>query len=80
MPLPSSSLFTITEGQRNSKRKQKKCRPVKGALGRDKSLHLRISQAELDLLDDCAKVLGVNRMDAIITALQNELGNKTAKV
>ena len=40
-------------------------RPVKGTSKRDKSLQLRMSQEELDLLDECAKRLDESRTDVV---------------
>lgn len=40
-------------------------RPVKGTSKRDKSLQLRMSQEELDLLDECSKILGESRTDVV---------------
>ena len=40
-------------------------RPIKGASKRDKSLQLRMSQDELELLDECAKRLNKSRTDVV---------------
>lgn len=40
-------------------------RPIKGTSKRDKSLQLRMSQEELDLLDECAKRLQSTRTDVV---------------
>ena len=40
-------------------------RPVKGTSKRDKSLQLRMSAQELELLDECAKQLNVSRTDVV---------------
>lgn len=40
-------------------------RPIKGASKRDKSLQLRMSSEELDLLDECAKQLNISRTDVV---------------
>lgn len=40
-------------------------RPIKGESKRDKSLQLRMSQKELDLLDECAKRLDSTRTDVV---------------
>lgn len=40
-------------------------RPVKGASKRDKSLQLRMSAEELELLDECAKRLKATRTDVV---------------
>ena len=54
-------------------------RPVKGTSKRDKSLQLRLSEAELQLLDECAKQLNTSRTDVVSKGIQlvwNELGEK----
>ena len=40
-------------------------RPIKGTSKRDKSLQLRMSQGELDLLDECANRLNESRTDVV---------------
>lgn len=40
-------------------------RPIKGASKRDKSLQLRMSIEELELLDECAKQLNETRTDVV---------------
>lgn len=40
-------------------------RPIKGASKRDKSLQLRMSEQELELLDECAKCLNMTRTDVV---------------
>ena len=40
-------------------------RPIKGTSKRDKSLQLRMSQEELDLLDECANRLNESRTDVV---------------
>lgn len=40
-------------------------RPIKGTSKRDKSLQLRMSQEELDLLDECANRLDESRTDVV---------------
>lgn len=40
-------------------------RPIKGTSKRDKSLQLRMSQDELNLLDECSKILGESRTDVV---------------
>lgn len=54
-------------------------RPVKGTSKRDKSLQLRMSQDELDLLDECSKLLGESRTDVVnrgIKLVKKELDKK----
>ncbi len=54
-------------------------RPIKGESKRDKSLQLRMSQEELDLLDDCAKRLDATRTDVVnkgIRLVKAELDGK----
>lgn len=45
-------------------------RPIKGASKRDKSLQLRMSKEELDLLDECAKRLEESRTDVVNRGIQ----------
>lgn len=45
-------------------------RPIKGDSKRDKSLQLRMSQQELDLLDECAKSLKITRTDVVNKGIQ----------
>ncbi len=45
-------------------------RPIKGASRRDKSLQLRMSQEELDLLDECASRLEESRTDVVNRGIQ----------
>ena len=40
-------------------------RPIKGTSKRDKSLQLRMSSEELELLDECAKKLSTTRTDIV---------------
>lgn len=40
-------------------------RPIKGTSKRDKSLQLRMSEEELELLDECAKKLDASRTDVV---------------
>ena len=54
-------------------------RPIKGTSRRDKSLQLRMSGEELDLLDECAKRLCISRTDVInkgIKLVKEELDKK----
>lgn len=54
-------------------------RPIKGTSKRDKSLQLRMSQEELDLLDECAKSLAKTRTDVVnqgILLVKQELDKK----
>lgn len=54
-------------------------RPVKGTSKRDKSLQLRMSQDELNLLDECSKILGESRTDVVnrgIRLVKEELDKK----
>lgn len=54
-------------------------RPIKGESPRDKSLQLRMSQKELDLLDECAKKLSISRTDVVnkgIRLVKDELDKK----
>lgn len=51
-------------------------RPIKGASKRDRSLQLRMSKDELELLDECAKGLKQTRTDIVnkgIRLVKNEL-------
>lgn len=43
-------------------------RPTTNA--RDKSLHIRLSQKEIDDIQKCADTLGVNRVEAIIKGVE----------
>lgn len=45
-------------------------RPIKGTSKRDKSLQLRMSQEELDILDECAKRLNESRTDVVNRGIQ----------
>ena len=45
-------------------------RPIKGTSKRDKSLQLRMSQEELDILDECAKRLDESRTDVVNRGIQ----------
>lgn len=45
-------------------------RPIKGTSKRDKSLQLRMSQDELNLLDECAKRLDLSRTDVVNQGIQ----------
>ena len=40
-------------------------RPPKGEMRRDKSLQLRLSELEMQMLDDCAARLNASRTDVI---------------
>lgn len=40
-------------------------RPIKGTSKRDKSLQLRMSSEELELLDECSKRLEMTRTDVV---------------
>lgn len=54
-------------------------RPVKGASKRDKSLQLRMSAEELELLDECAKQLNATRTDVVnkgVRLVKDELDKK----
>ena len=54
-------------------------RPIKGASKRDKSLQLRMSREELELLDECAKRLEITRTDVVnkgIKLVKEELDKK----
>ncbi len=54
-------------------------RPIKGSSKRDKSLQLRMSEEELQLLDDCAKRLNMTRTDVVnkgIKLVKTELDTK----
>lgn len=54
-------------------------RPIKGTSKRDKSLQLRMSSEELELLDYCAKQLHATRTDVVnkgICLVKNELDEK----
>lgn len=54
-------------------------RPIKGDSKRDKSLQLRMSQQELDLLDECAQTLEITRTDVVnkgIRLVKAELDKK----
>jgi len=45
-------------------------RPVKGTSKRDKSLQLRMSEQELELLDECSKRLNATRTDVVNKGIQ----------
>ena len=54
-------------------------RPIKGDSRRDKSLQLRMSREELELLDECAQKLQVSRTDVVnkgILLVKKNLDNK----
>nr|DAM02611.1 MAG TPA: NikA, BACTERIAL CONJUGATION, RELAXASE, DNA [Caudoviricetes sp.] len=54
-------------------------RPVKGNSKRDKSLQLRMSKEELEILDFCAEKLEISRTDVVnkgILLVKKELGKK----
>ena len=54
-------------------------RPIKGASKRDRSLQLRMSQEELNLLDECAEELSMTRTDVVnkgIRLVKEELDRK----
>ena len=54
-------------------------RPIKGDSRRDKSLQLRMSREELELLDECAQKLQVSRTDVVnkgILLVKKDLDNK----
>ncbi len=54
-------------------------RPIKGASKRDKSLQLRMSADELQLLDECAVRLEISRTDVVnkgIKLVKSELDTK----
>ena len=54
-------------------------RPIKGNSKRDKSLQLRMSERELDLLDECATALEISRTDVVnkgIQLVKDELDKK----
>ena len=54
-------------------------RPIKGTSKRDKSLQLRMSTEELELLDECAKRLNTTRTDIVnkgIQLVKDELDEK----
>ena len=54
-------------------------RPIKGKSKRDKSLQLRMSEEELELLDECAQQLNETRTDVVnrgIRLVKNELHKK----
>lgn len=51
-------------------------RPIKGSSKRDKSLQLRMSAEELELLDECAKRLDTTRTEVVnkgIRLVKNQL-------
>ena len=57
----------------------KQGRPVKGLEKRDKSLQIRLSQGELDLLKSCADALDATRTDVVVRGIhlvKRELGKK----
>lgn len=45
-------------------------RPIKGTSKRDKSLQLRMSEEELNLLDECANRLNTSRTDVVNKGIQ----------
>ena len=45
-------------------------RPIKGTSKRDKSLQLRMSEEELELLDECAEKLDATRTDVVNKGIQ----------
>lgn len=49
--------------------KKKMGRPIKADEPRNISLHLRISKAESDRINDCSKRLGLNRTDTIMQGI-----------
>ena len=54
-------------------------RPIKGTSKRDKSLQLRMSSEELELLDECSKRLEITRTDVVnrgIKLVKEELDKK----
>ncbi len=54
-------------------------RPIKGTSKRDKSLQLRMSSEELELLDECSKRLELTRTDVVnrgIKLVKEELDKK----
>ena len=54
-------------------------RPIKGTSKRDKSLQLRMSGEELELLDECSKRLEMTRTDVVnkgIKLVKEELDKK----
>lgn len=54
-------------------------RPIKGTSKRDKSLQLRMSREELELLDECSKRLEITRTDVVnkgIKLVKEELDKK----
>lgn len=54
-------------------------RPIKGTSKRDKSLQLRMSEAELNLLEECAERLSISRTDVVnrgIALVKAELDKK----
>ena len=54
-------------------------RPIKGTSKRDKSLQLRMSEEELNLLDECAQRLNATRTDVVnqgIKLVKRELDSK----
>jgi Fe-S cluster assembly ATPase SufC len=54
-------------------------RPIKGESKRDKSLQLRMSEQELNLLDECAARLKASRTDVVnkgIQLVKSELDKK----
>ena len=57
-------------------------RPIKGTSKRDKSLQLRMSSEELELLDECSKRLEMTRTDVVnkgIKLVKKELDKKYRK-
>lgn len=45
-------------------------RPIKGKSKRDKSLQLRMSEEELVLLDECARITNTSRTDVVNEGIQ----------
>lgn len=45
-------------------------RPIKGTSKRDKSLQLRMSAEELELLDECAEKLNSSRTDVVVKGIR----------
>lgn len=54
-------------------------RPIKGTSKRDKSLQIRMTKEELELLDECVEQLQSTRTDVVnhgIRLVKSELGKK----
>ena len=45
-------------------------RPIKRKSKRDKSLQLRMSEEELVLLDECARIMNISRTDVVNEGIQ----------